>query len=53
MSTVDLKDNDKASIDQEADESNGSEFIVEKILDKRIKSDGTVMYFLKWKDYPE
>ena len=35
----------------EPDESDSEGYVVEKILDKRIRN-GYVEYFLKWKDYP-
>jgi len=40
--------------DQEVSGSEGEEeeYIVEKVVDKRIKH-GVVQYFLKWKNYPE
>ena len=28
-------------------------YVVEKILDKRVLEDGTVLYYLKWRNYPE
>lgn len=31
----------------------GDEYEVERIVDKRIGEDGTVEYFIKWKDWDE
>jgi len=28
-------------------------YVVEKIIDKRVLEDGTVLYYLKWRNYPE
>jgi len=39
--------------DEKASESEGSEYEVEKILDKRTKKGGQVDYLLKWRGYDE
>ena len=28
-------------------------YVAEKILDKRVLPDGTVLYYVKWRNYPE
>lgn len=38
---------------KEVEEEEVEEYVVEKILDKMVDSDGKAKYFLKWKGYPE
>lgn len=48
MTTADPKTKETPSDGEEEEE----EFVVEKIIDKRVKG-GKKEYYLKWKGYPE
>ncbi|KAL5255623.1 hypothetical protein ACHWQZ_G011005 [Mnemiopsis leidyi] len=43
----------KKSKKRERVEEEEEVYVVEKILDKRVLEDGTVLYYLKWRNYPE
>ena len=50
--SVKLAEKKKSKKRERADEEE-EVYVVEKILDKRVLEDGTVLYYLKWRNYPE
>jgi len=54
--TVPANDTPKSKKSKKRDRAEAEEeevYVVEKILDKRVIPDGTVLYYLKWRNYPE
>lgn len=54
--TAPANDTPKSKKSKKRDRAEAEEeevYVVEKILDKRVIPDGTVLYYLKWRNYPE